>query len=163
MITKRIITSRLSWFLESNKLISPTQASYRKWIPTSQDTLLSQSVKDALHQIRFVLAVFVEFEATFDKVWQLKCIQKLQNLSVCSNMLSWIRNVLSRCAGRLGDSVFNFKQNETSSVINPILFKILIDALLGILTSDGLTSAALFTDDHAIWCCTPKREQFYSS
>ncbi|GFQ79535.1 putative RNA-directed DNA polymerase from transposon X-element [Trichonephila clavata] len=87
---ERMIKSRLSWFLESNKLLSLTQVEFRKWMSTNQQVaLLNQSIKDALDQRCSVLALFVDFEAAFDKVWRLKCIQKLQNLGVCSNMLLW--------------------------------------------------------------------------
>ncbi|GFX79695.1 uncharacterized protein LOC103524116 [Trichonephila clavipes] len=57
----------------------------------------------------------------------------------------------------------NFKQSETGlpqgTVISPILFNIFINDLPDLLASDGLTNTALFADDLAIWCSTPKRDQ----
>ncbi|GFX31443.1 uncharacterized protein LOC103524116 [Trichonephila clavipes] len=41
----------------------------------------------------------------------------------------------------------------------PILFNIFINDLPDLLASDGLTNTALFADDLAIWCSTPKRDQ----
>ncbi|GFX42504.1 uncharacterized protein LOC103524116 [Trichonephila clavipes] len=45
------------------------------------------------------------------------------------------------------------------TVISPILFNIFINDLPDLLASDGLTNTALFADDLAIWCSTPKRDQ----
>ncbi|GFY43039.1 putative RNA-directed DNA polymerase from transposon X-element [Trichonephila inaurata madagascariensis] len=76
-------------------------------------------------------------------------MQKLQYLGGCSNMIFWIKSILSQrfCATRFGDSVYSFKQSETGlpqgTVISPLLFNIFIDNLPGILTSDGLTIATL--------------------
>ncbi|GFU84792.1 RNase H domain-containing protein [Trichonephila clavipes] len=82
-VMERVITYRLNWFLESNNLSFPTQGGFRKWMSkTQQVTLLIQYMKDALDQRCSVLAVFVDFEAAFDTVWRLKCIQKSQNLGV---------------------------------------------------------------------------------
>ncbi|GFU20924.1 uncharacterized protein TNCV_3004981 [Trichonephila clavipes] len=59
--------------LSSCRPISKTsilsKVGFRKWMPTTQQvTLLSQSIKDTLDQKCSVLAVFVDFEAAFDKV-----------------------------------------------------------------------------------------------
>ncbi|GFY46754.1 putative RNA-directed DNA polymerase from transposon X-element [Trichonephila inaurata madagascariensis] len=140
---ERMITSRLSWFLESNNLLSPTRTGFRKWMSTNQQvTLLSQSIKNALDPRCSVLAVFVGFETAFDKV----CFLSQRS-----------------CTTRFGNSVTSFKQSETGfpqdTVINPLLLNIFIDDMPGILTSYGLTNAALFADDFAVWCCASKEEQ----
>ncbi|GFV42044.1 probable RNA-directed DNA polymerase from transposon BS [Trichonephila clavipes] len=161
-----MITSRLDWYLKTNNLLTSSQAGFRKCQSTNQQVVfLGQSIKDALDQRHSALALFVDFEAAFDKVWRLKCIQKLQTLGVCNNMLMWIRNFISQrfSAVRFGNAISNFKQSETGlpqgTVISPILFNIFINDLPDLLESDGLTNTALFVDDLAIWCSTPKRYQ----
>ncbi|GFV40633.1 uncharacterized protein LOC103524116 [Trichonephila clavipes] len=80
-------------------------------------------------------------------------------------MLVWIRNFISQrfSAVRFGNAISSFKQSETGlpqgTVISPILFNICINDLPDLLASDGLTNTALFADDLAIWCSTPKRDQ----
>ncbi|GFV11996.1 uncharacterized protein LOC103524116 [Trichonephila clavipes] len=80
-------------------------------------------------------------------------------------MLMWIRNFISQrfSAVRFGNAISSFKQSETGlsqgTVISPILFNIFINDLPDLLASDGLTNTALFADDLAIWCSTPKRDQ----
>ncbi|GFW42762.1 probable RNA-directed DNA polymerase from transposon BS [Trichonephila clavipes] len=161
-----MITSRLDWYIETNNLLTSSQAGFRKCQSTNQQVVfLGQSIKDALDQRHSALALFVDFEAAFDKVWRLKCIQKLQTLGVCNNMLMWIRNFISQrfSAVRLGNAISTFKQSETGlpqgTVISSILFNIFINDLPDLLASDGLTNTALFEDDLAIWCSTPKRDQ----
>ncbi|GFV08159.1 probable RNA-directed DNA polymerase from transposon BS [Trichonephila clavipes] len=158
-----MITSRFDWYLETNNLLSSSQAGFRKCQSTNQQVVfLGQSIKDALYQRHSALALFVDVEVAFDKVWRLKCIQKLQTLGVCNNMLMWIKNFISP-AVRFGNAISSFKQSETGlpqgTVISPILFNIFINDLLDLLASDGLTNTALFADDLAIWCSTPKRDQ----
>ncbi|GFX99344.1 putative rna-directed dna polymerase from transposon bs [Trichonephila clavipes] len=80
-------------------------------------------------------------------------------------MLMWIRNFISQrfSAVRFGNAISSFKQSETGlpqgTVISPILFNIFINDLPDLLASDGLTNTALFADDLAIWCSTPKKDQ----
>ncbi|GFU64610.1 probable RNA-directed DNA polymerase from transposon X-element [Trichonephila clavipes] len=168
-VMERMITSRFDWYLETNNLLTSSQAGFRKCQSTNQQVVfLGQSIKDALDQRHSALALFVDVEAAFDKVWWFECIQKLQTLGVCNNMLMWIRNFISQrfSAVRFGNGISSFKQSETGlpqgTVISPILFNIFIDDLpdLSLLASDGLTNTALFADDLAIWCSTPKRDQY---
>ncbi|GFS52565.1 probable RNA-directed DNA polymerase from transposon BS [Trichonephila clavipes] len=165
-VMERMITSRLDWYLETNNPLTSSQAGFRKCQSTNQQVVfLGQSIKDALDQRHSALALFVDFEAAFDKVWRLKCIQKLQTLGVCNKKLMWIRNFISQrfSAVRFGNAISSFKQSETGlpqgTVISPILFSIFINDLPDLLASDGLTNTALFADDLAIWCSTPKRDQ----
>ncbi|GFT48728.1 probable RNA-directed DNA polymerase from transposon BS [Trichonephila clavipes] len=165
-VMERMITSGLDWYLKTNNLLTSSQAGFRKCQSTNQQVVfLGQSIKDALDQRHSALALFVDFEAAFDKVWRLKCIQKLQTLGVCNNMLMWIRNFISQrfSAVRFGNAISCFKQSETGPpqgiVISTILFNIFINDLPDLLASDGLTNTALFADDLAIWCSTPKRDQ----
>ncbi|GFT98723.1 probable RNA-directed DNA polymerase from transposon BS [Trichonephila clavipes] len=115
-VMERMITSRLDWYLETNNLLTSSQAGFRKCQSTNQQVVfLGQSIKDALDQRYSALALFVDFEAAFDKVWRLKCIQKLQTLGVCNNMLMCIRNFISQrfSAVRFGNAISSFKQSET--------------------------------------------------
>ncbi|GFT80572.1 putative RNA-directed DNA polymerase from transposon X-element [Trichonephila clavipes] len=71
-------------------------------------------------------------------------------------------NLIGRVKMERGGTT-SFKQSETGlpqgTVISPILFNIFINDLPDLLASDGLTNTALFADDLAIWCSTPKRDQ----
>ncbi|GFT94267.1 probable RNA-directed DNA polymerase from transposon BS [Trichonephila clavipes] len=114
-------------------------AGFRKCLSTNQQVVfLGQSIKDALDQRHSALALFVDFEAAFDKELHFSAV-------------------------RFGNAISSFKQSETGlpqgTVISPILFNIFINDLPDLLASDGLTNMALFADDLAIWCSTPKSDQ----
>ncbi|GFX85573.1 probable RNA-directed DNA polymerase from transposon X-element [Trichonephila clavipes] len=133
-----MITSRLDWYLETNNLLTSSQAGFRKCQSTNQQVVfLGQSIKDALDQRHSALAL-------------------KQPL---------IKNFISQrfSAVRFGNAISSFKQSETGlpqgTVISPILFNIFINDLPDLLASDGLTNTVLFADDLAIWCSTPKRDQ----
>ncbi|GFW40231.1 probable RNA-directed DNA polymerase from transposon BS [Trichonephila clavipes] len=67
-VMERMITSRLDWYLETNNLLTSSQAGFRKCQSTNQQVVfLGQSIKDALDQRHSALALFVDFEAAFDK------------------------------------------------------------------------------------------------
>ncbi|GFV36618.1 probable RNA-directed DNA polymerase from transposon BS [Trichonephila clavipes] len=138
-VMERMITSRLDWYLETYNLLTSSQAGFRKCQSTNQQVVfLGQSIKDALDQRHSALALFVDFEAAFDKELHFSAF--------------------------LGRSFWKCKQqSETGlpqgTVSSPILFNIFINDLPDLLASDGLTNTALFADDLAIWCSTPKRDQ----
>ncbi|GFW74230.1 putative RNA-directed DNA polymerase from transposon X-element [Trichonephila clavipes] len=122
-----------------SNLLTSSQAGFRKCQSTNQQVVfLGQSIKDALDQRHSALALFVDFEAAFDKELHFSAV-------------------------RFGNAISSFKQSETGlpqgTVISPILFNIFINDLPDLLASDGLTNTALFADDLAIWCSTPKRDQ----
>ncbi|GFX39475.1 hypothetical protein TNCV_2668371 [Trichonephila clavipes] len=51
MVMKRMITSRLDWYLETNNLLTSSQTGFRKCQSTNQQVVfLGQSIKDALDQ-----------------------------------------------------------------------------------------------------------------
>ncbi|GFT05544.1 uncharacterized protein LOC103524116 [Trichonephila clavipes] len=67
-VMERMITSRLDWYLETNNLLNSSQAGFRKCQSTNQQVVfLGQSIKDTLDQRHSALALFVDFEAAFDK------------------------------------------------------------------------------------------------
>ncbi|GFV38803.1 hypothetical protein TNCV_1004451 [Trichonephila clavipes] len=110
--------------------------SWKKCQSTNKQVVfLDQSIKDALDQRHSTLALFVDFEAAFDKVWRLKCIQKLQTLvcaiiCLCGYELHFSQRF---SAVRFGNAISSFKQSETGlpqgTVISPILFNIFINDL----------------------------------
>ncbi|GFV31704.1 putative RNA-directed DNA polymerase from transposon X-element [Trichonephila clavipes] len=74
---------------ETNNLLTFPQAGFRKCQSTNQQVVfLGQSIKDALNQRYSALALFVDFEAAFDKIWRLKCIQ---------NCRPWVCAIICLC------------------------------------------------------------------
>jgi hypothetical protein len=163
-VIERMIISRLNWFLESNNLLSPRQAGFRRHHSTVQQvSFLTQAIKDSLDERKSVLATFVDFESAYDRVWRLRSLQKLQFLGICGNMFTWIKNFVSQrfSAVRYGEAVSKFRQTETGlpqgTVISPILFNIFINDLVDFLSP--VVESALFADDLVMWGSAEKKHQ----
>ena len=77
-LLERIINKRLTWHLESNSVLAPTQTGYRQFRGTEDKlALLTQSIEDAFQEKKIVLAVFFDLPKAFDKVWKYGLLLKL--------------------------------------------------------------------------------------
>ena len=84
---ERIVTKRLSWFLETHSLLSEEQASFRQYRSASQQVaFFSQAIKDALDKSHVLTAVFFDLKAAYDTVWIDNLLLKLANLGIKNNM-----------------------------------------------------------------------------
>ncbi|GFW09549.1 probable RNA-directed DNA polymerase from transposon X-element [Trichonephila clavipes] len=142
-VMERMITSRLDWYLETNNLL------------TSSLRLDLENVRPQTNKLFFL--------ASPSRTPLIRDTLLLPYLGILKQPL--IKNFISQrfSAVRFGNAISSFKQSETGlpqgTVISPILFNIFINDLPDLLASDGLTNTALFADDLAIWCSTPKRDQ----
>ncbi|GFY76161.1 reverse transcriptase domain-containing protein [Trichonephila inaurata madagascariensis] len=101
---ERIVTKRLSWFLETNSLLPEEQAGFRQFRSTNQQiTFLSQSIKDALDKSRILSAVFIDLKSAYDTVGTDKLLLKLANIGI-ENIFNWFRGFLCQrlCKIRYG-------------------------------------------------------------
>ncbi|GFY77870.1 reverse transcriptase domain-containing protein [Trichonephila inaurata madagascariensis] len=91
---ERIVTKRLSWFLETNSLLVEEQTGFRKFGSTNQQVaFLSQSIKGALDKSRILLVVFIDLKSAYDTVWTDKLSLKLADFGI-ENMFNWFRGFL---------------------------------------------------------------------
>jgi hypothetical protein len=74
-----MVSARLNWYLETQNLLSPAQAGFRRYCSTyKQIVMLRQEIKDSLDRKEILLAVFVDFKSACDSVWRVKLMDKLQ-------------------------------------------------------------------------------------
>ena len=68
-LMERVITRRLTWFLETNNVFSPSQTGYRQHRNTEdQLALLTQDIEISFQEKRKLLAVFFDLSKAFDRV-----------------------------------------------------------------------------------------------
>ena len=68
---ERLINSRFAWHLEKRNILIPEQAGFRHHRSTDdQVAYIAQHIKDGLQDKRRTLAVWIDLEKTFDKVWK---------------------------------------------------------------------------------------------
>jgi ribonuclease HI/endonuclease/exonuclease/phosphatase family metal-dependent hydrolase len=133
-INEKMIVNRLSWYVETNNLLSNNQAGFRRGRCTTDHILrLQDAILKNIKTRGFVLGVFIDFEKAFDLVWKTGLLVKLQNLGVSGNMLHWIDGFLTdrtlqvRVGNDLSD-IFRLENGTAQgSILSPLLFLIMIN------------------------------------
>ena len=154
---ERIINLRMKWYLESEEIIVPEQAGFRQCYSTEdQATYLSQEIEDAFQDQKSVLAIWIDLQKAFDKVWANGLLKKMEMVGVQGKMFKWTKAYLYNRQARV-------RVNNTHSrkfclrhgvpqggVLSPTLFTIFINDLVKELPNG--VKAALYADDIVMWC-----------
>ena len=77
-----MINERLNWWLEHNNIITPCQAGFRSNYTTEDQLIrLTQKIQNGFQMNKDTIAVFVDLEKAYDKVWRqgAKTIKKNTN------------------------------------------------------------------------------------
>ena len=154
-IMERLVTDRLTYHLEKNKLLTNVQTGFRKRRSTIDQIIrLQDEINRSISTGRVTLAIFIDFERAFDMLWKDGLLIKLERMGISGNMYSWIDTFLSdrTIQVQVGETLSSRRklQNGTpqGSPLSPLLFLIAIndlpDCLAGVETS-------LFADDCAIF------------
>ena len=94
-LMERILTHKLIWYLETNHLLMGEQAGFRKHRSTQDHvTYISHFIKDGFQKKQHTVAVWLDLEKAFEKVWTEGLILKLLRNNVSHNMLRWITQIL---------------------------------------------------------------------
>jgi hypothetical protein len=112
---EKMVSVRMNWYLETQNLLSPAQAGFRRYCSTNQQiVMLSQEIKDSLDRKEILLAVFVDFKSAYDSVWRVKLMDKLQKIGVRGRMLKWFHNFITQrfCATKFENNLSKYKQTR---------------------------------------------------
>ena len=91
----RMINERLNWWLEHNNVITPCQAGFRSNYTTDDQLIrLTQKIQNGFQMKKDTIAVFVDLEKAYDKVWRQGIVIKMRDAGIHSNMYRWIKNFL---------------------------------------------------------------------
>jgi hypothetical protein len=84
------------WHLEKKGLLLPQQARFRKHMSTEDQVAhIAQEIEDAFQERQHTLAVWVDMEKTFDKVWHDGLRLKKLKAGVGGKMFHWISHLLA--------------------------------------------------------------------
>ena len=83
-----MINSRLTWYMETENILSSKQSEFRKFHSTTQQIInVSQDVRDAMDNRKSSLALFVDFKGTYNGIWKAKLLDKLRRSGISGRML----------------------------------------------------------------------------
>jgi len=149
-IFEKVMSNRLTSFLETNKLLCEQQFGFRKSHSTLHPLVhFLNKISEAKNKNKYTIAIFCDLRKAFDTVDHQILLKKLFNLGVRGVELEWFRNYLSN------RKQFVFLNGKTSnllsiligvpqgSILGPLLFLIYINDL----PSCNTLNNSLFADD----------------
>ena len=152
-IYERIVTSRLTAWLEQNDILDPLQYAYRKYWNISKGMLFhTLSIYQGFKENKDTIAAYIDFEGAFDALWRKGAIRKLYNIGLTGRILLYIADFLQ---GRESRNLVNSYTSgwipteigvPQSSVISPIIFILYTNDL-----TKSLGPHISYADDLFIW------------
>ena len=156
---EKLVNVRLSWFLESNGILSPSQCGFRRNRSTVDHLVtLDTVVRMAFKERRHVGAVFFDLEGAYDTTWRHGIILKAFNCGIRGALGWFLCNFLRerffrvRVGNQLSDRFLQENGVPQGGVLSVALFALAINDIGSVLPHS--IGRSLFADDIAIWCCS---------
>ena len=153
-LVERIINNRLYCWLEKKNLINRNQAGFRQGCRTEDQLFrFTQEVIDGFQKENSTVAVFIDLQQAYDRVWRKGLLIKMHKLGIYGKMFKWIQAFLKErtISTRLNNTTSSKRTLEEGlpqgSSLSCTLFNIFINDLA--LHVDLPT--ALYADDLVIW------------
>ena len=135
-IIEKIVSNRLTSFLDNNNIISNSQYGFRKKHSTLHPLIhFINSVSSALDKKSHVIAIFCDLRKAFDCVDHQILINKLKKIGVRGNELLWFKSYLDNRKQAVNISGSNSQLLNIligvpqGSILGPLLFLIYINDL----------------------------------
>lgn len=155
-VYERMITNRLYWVLESNKLLNSEQTGFRRYKNSTDQILrLQDAAVKSITTKKYTLAVFLDYTKAFDMLWISGLLHKLRSLGIHGHIYDYIENFLTnrtlrvKIGNHFSSTVTLRNGTPQGSVISPLLFIIMTNDFPTI--GDRSTHTSLYADDSAIW------------
>ena len=154
---ERLVNARLSWYLESNGILCPSQCGFRRNRSTVDHLVtLDTVIRMAFRERRHVGAVFFDIEGAYDTTWRYGILLQAFNCGIRGALGCFLRNFLSerffrvRVGNQFSDRFLQENGVPQGGVLSVALFALAINDIGSVLPHS--IGRSLFVDDFAIWC-----------
>jgi ribonuclease HI/exonuclease III len=154
-VMERLVTDRLTWHLENNKILINTQSGFRKKRSTIDQIMkLQDAIHKSIKSKGYTVGVFLDLEKAYDMLWRAGLMTKLKAIGINGKMFMFIENFLKNrtfqvLVGDKKSSIFELENGTPQgSIISPILFLIMIN---DICMRNNNVELSLYADDSAIY------------
>ena len=144
------------WPLETNNLIAKEQAGFRQNRSTEdQAAYFAQKVEDGFQEKQDTLAVWIDMEKAFDKVWKDGLRLKLRKNGISGCMYRWLSQYLENRKARFQlNGCYSRKKTlregvPQGGVLSPTLFLIYINDIMK--DMHPRIQGAMYADDLVLW------------
>lgn len=154
-VMERLVTNRLSYYLEKNNILNNVQTGFRKGKSTIDQIIrLQDTINKYNHNRGYTVAVFIDFKSAYDMLWRHGLLTKISKMGITGNVYTYIQNFLTnrtmqvRVGNKFSDTHTLENGTPQGSVISPILFLLMINDL-----PDNIkqTDKTLFADDSCLF------------
>ena len=160
-LLERIITTRLTFSLESRGCLTSSQFGFRKGLST-EDALWKfvNAASSALQTRHRLVLISLDIQAAYDTVWHIGLLHKLAKMGISLDLLRWIRAFLTSRVATI--RIRSATTNRTltmgipqGSPLSAILFLVYINDLILLLQDIPSAFTQGFADDLSSWWLEP--------
>ena len=161
---EKVLLDRTRQWAEGNRLVPPEQSGFRpKCLLPTRVLSIYQEVKNNLSANAPTLAIYVDYEKAYDRVWHIGLLVKLFRLRIPTSLLkiinSWLENRTAYISfGKEKSMEFRVQVGlPQGSSLSPYLFVVYHSDLVSCL---GAHSGHLFADDLCVLIRAPLQKSF---
>lgn len=152
---ERMVNNRLTWYLESNNILTELQSGFRKGRSTTDQLVRLESfVREAFVRGEHVTAIFFDLEKAYDTTWKYGILKDMQDIGLKGRLPSFVMNFLGnrkfqvRVGSYLSDTYKQEMGVPQGSILSITLFVLKINNIVKCLPA--WVRGSLFVDDFLI-------------
>ena len=154
-LMERMVTERLTWYVEQNNLISAFQCAFRKGRSTADHLVrLDSDVRRGFFCHQYTLAVFLDLQSAYNLISKVAILHRLYSIGLRRRLAFFVKSYLEDRTFQVRNGVLSdtFAQENgliQGGVISPLLFNIMINDIFSNIPNN--VSCALYADDCSMW------------